>query len=277
MILADDNFATIVNAVREGRSIFNNTKQFIRYLISSNIGEVACVLFTGLFGFPEALSPVQLLWVNLVTDGLPATALGFNPPDPDIMEQPPRDVDEPIVNGWLFVRYMIIGVYVGCATVAGFIWWFLINGFTLGDLATYASCTDLSNPHCQVLNNPKTARSIALSILVVIEMLNALNALSENQSIIVTRPSSNKWLILAIVSSLILHVVMMYVPFFADIFNITPLGVHPSLVENAPQWTFLLPTDFHEWKMILLLSLPVIFIDEVIKCVARSIASSRRR
>ncbi|EPY32060.1 Ca2+-transporting ATPase [Angomonas deanei] len=166
MILADDNFATIVNAVREGRSIFNNTKQFIRYLISSNIGEVACVLFTGLFGFPEALSPVQLLWVNLVTDGLPATALGFNPPDPDIMEQPPRDVDEPIVNGWLFVRYMIIGVYVGCATVAGFIWWFLINGFTLGDLATYASCTDLSNPHCQVLNNPKTARSIALSILV---------------------------------------------------------------------------------------------------------------
>ena len=74
---------------------------------------------------PEALIPVQLLWVNLVTDSLPATALGFNPPDHSIMRLPPRDSREPLVGKWLFVRYMIVGIYVGVATVAGYAWWFL--------------------------------------------------------------------------------------------------------------------------------------------------------
>lgn len=262
MVLADDSFSTIVSAVEEGRAIFANTKQFIRYLISSNIGEVACIFLTAAIGMPEALIPVQLLWVNLVTDGLPATALGFNPPDKDIMERKPRGRGEGIVNGWMFFRYMAVGIYVGIGTISGFIWWYLYAKggpqITWEQLTHFHDCVRPNNPlytgiDCAIFHDPRPS-TVSLSILVTIEMFNALNALSENQSLLVVPPWTNLWVLGACALSLTLHFVIVYVPFFARIFHVAPLNAE-------------------EWGAVLWMSFPIIIIDESLKWVSRRYAS----
>lgn len=258
MVLQDDNFSTIVMAVEEGRSIYNNTKQFIRYLISSNIGEVVCIFGTAALGIPEALIPVQLLWVNLVTDGLPATALGFNPPDKDIMERPPRDREEGIINGWTFFRYTAVGVYVGLATVAGFIYWYCyhrVNPISFKQLASFHQCdTDrqlFDNVDCGIFKDTTVPSTISLSILVTIEMFNALNALSENQSLFVIPPWSNVWVLVAISLSFALHFAIVYIPVLSAIFHVAPLT-----------WA--------EWQIVVALSFPVVILDEFIKFISRA-------
>jgi len=259
MVLADDNFSTIVAAVEEGRAIYNNMKQFIRYLISSNIGEVVCIFLTAALGMPEALIPVQLLWVNLVTDGLPATALGFNPPDLDIMNKPPRNAKEPLISNWLFFRYMAIGGYVGAATVGAAAWWF--TWYEKGPQLNYYQLTHhmqclvqderFKGVDCEIFEHPKP-KTMALSVLVVIEIFNALNSISENQSLFVMPPWCNKWLMGAIALSMGLHFAILEIDFMSTVFQITPLNIE-------------------EWIAVLKISFPVIVIDEVLKLFARKL------
>lgn len=289
MVLADDNFSTIVSAVAEGRSIYNNMKAFIRYMISSNVGEVASIFFTAALGMPEGLIPVQLLWVNLVTDGPPATALGFNPPDDDIMRKPPRRSDDALINAWVFFRYMVIGVYVGIATVGVFALWYTHDSFlgidlsadghslvTFRQLCTWGECASWEGFHagnftagsktfsfekdpCSYFTDGKVkAATLSLSVLVAIEMFNSLNALSEDGSLLHMPPWVNPWLLLAMAVSFGLHFIILYVPFFADIFGIVPLSLN-------------------EWLLVLVVSLPVILIDEVLKFVGRQMSAREFR
>eukprot|EP01023_Acetabularia_acetabulum_P021677 TRINITY_DN2141_c0_g2_i10.p1 TRINITY_DN2141_c0_g2~~TRINITY_DN2141_c0_g2_i10.p1 ORF type:complete len:737 (-),score=164.64 TRINITY_DN2141_c0_g2_i10:1363-3513(-) len=284
MVLADDNFSTIVAAVKEGRSIYNNMKAFIRYMISSNIGEVASIFLTAALGLPEGLIPVQLLWVNLVTDGPPATALGFNPPDVDIMNKPPRKHDEQLITPWVFVRYMIIGMYVGFATVGVFAAWYMFDHFlgidishdghstvTWNQLAHWDQCHTWQNftaspytaggqlitfedPCDYFTTGKRKATTLSLSVLVAIEMFNSLNALSEDNSLVQLPPWCNPWLLVAIALSFFLHFLILYIPFLTEVFGIVPLTLN-------------------EWLLVLMFSLPVILIDEVLKFVGRNFMS----
>jgi P-type Ca2+ transporter type 2C len=285
MVLADDNFATVVAAVEEGRAIYNNMKAFIRYMISSNIGEVASIFLSAAAGLPEGLIPVQLLWVNLVTDGPPATALGFNRPDPDIMSKRPRRADDHFLTPWILFRWLTVGMYVGVATVGVFAAWYTSSSFlgidlsgdghtpvTLEQLRHWESCSaggpmwigfapkpftaggktvSFNNP-CEYFAAGKIkASTLSLSVLVAIEMFNAANALSEDNSLLKVPVWSNPWLLLAMALSFGLHFLILYVPPLAEIFSIVPLS-------------------FNEWLLVLAFALPVVFIDEVLKFIGRN-------
>ena len=287
MVLADDNFSTIVSAVAEGRAIYMNMKAFIRYMISSNMGEVASIFLTAALGMPEGMVPVQLLWVNLVTDGPPATALGFNPPDLDIMSKPPRRADDALITPWVMFRYAIIGLYVGAATVGAFAIWFTQKEFLGIDLSkdghstvtfhqlghwhdcatwkgfkagpwtdAYGAVYSFDKPcdYFDVVGKSK-ASTLSLTVLVCIEMFNALNALSEDGSLLSMPPWVNPYLLVAMSFSIGVHCFILYVPVFSKIFGVVALS-------------------YEEWQLVILLSAPVVLIDEVLKFFGRRIAAA---
>lgn len=276
MILTDDNFSSIVSAVEEGRSIYNNMQAFIRYMISSNVGEVAAIFFTAALGVPEGLNSVQLLWINLVTDGPPATALGFNPPDLDVMRKPPRNKADSLISPWSYVRYLVVGFYVGCAVIGIFVYWYVFDtaadGHTLvtvEQLMSWGQCgtwkdfkpnsfqgMDFTKDPCTYFSEGKVkASTLSLTVLVVIEMLNAFNALSEDGSLTQMPPWANPYLILAASFSVLVHMIVLYVPFASEIFGCCPL-------------------DFHDWLLVLAFTFPVILIDEVLKFIGRTMLST---
>jgi len=188
--------------------------------------------------------------------------LGFNPPDLDIMTKPPRSSEETLITPWLFFRYMAIGTYVGFATVGGAAYWFLydptgpqMNYYQLSHfLQCPAEPEKFKGISCDIFQAPEPM-TMALSILVTIEMCNAINSLSENQSLALMPPWINPILLAAMSLSFALHFMILYVDFLATVFQITPL-------------------TFVQWITVMKFSLPVILLDEVLKWVARNYADA---
>jgi Ca2+-transporting ATPase len=198
MTLTDDNFASIVAAVEEGRGVFSNVKKYLMYLLSSNIGEIGLIAGASLFGLPLPLTAVQILYVNLATDGLPALALAVDPPEADLMCRPPRDP-----------RVGILTRPVLALTVLGGLWSTLVN---LG-LFTWALRSGRTLPE---------AATMTFVSLVLIEFFKAYNYRSDRRSVLV-RPFANKWLNLAIAWELVLLGLIVYVPFLNGAFRTFPL------------------------------------------------------
>ena len=199
LILADDNFATIVAAVGEGRGIYNNIRKFIRYLLSCNVGEILTMFFASLLALPLPLIAIQILWINLVTDGLPALALGVDPSDDDIMEEEPRNPQESIFSHGLQWKILGQGLLIGLSTL--FI-------FLLG--LRYSS--DLT-----------TARTMAFTNLVTAQLFFVFSCRSEQYSIFRVNPLSNLYLILAVALSFTMHYLVLYLPFLQQLFKTTAL------------------------------------------------------
>jgi len=269
MILVDDNFSTIVNAIEEGRRIYANMQSFICFLISCNIGEIFTILLAALAGFPEPLSAMHLLWVNLVTDGPPATALGFNPPAPNLMKEKPRPSHEPIMTGWLFTRYCLTGLYVGIATVGIFVHHYIQQGVSLTQLSSWSKCGERWNPvatNCEDLfmgkgrNLPQT---LSLTTLVSMEMLKALSAVSVDSSILSVGPHKNPYLLIAVTIPMLLHILVLYseklrLPFLAESFGMSPLSLQ-------------------NWLSVLRWSAPILIVEEILKYVGRRRSSQNRK
>ena len=189
MTLTDDNFASIVAAVEEGRRIFNNIKKYLMYLLSSNIGEIGLMLGAALLGLPLPLTAVQILYVNLATDGLPALALAVDPPEDDLMLRPPRKPRTGIFTRPVVVLMMLGGLWSAMVNLAFFLW-LLNSGRSLAD-----------------------AMAMIFILLVMIEFFKAYNFRSDRVSAL-HRPFANRWLNAAILAELLILVLIIYLPSF---------------------------------------------------------------
>lgn len=206
MILMDDNFSTIVSAVEEGRVIYNNIRKFIRYLLSCNLGEVLTMFLASMFSLPIPLSPIQILFVNLATDGLPAIALGVDPPDSDIMGEKPRKKDEDIFARGLVEKIVIRGALIGICTLLTFIAG-MYYGFSI-----------------------KTCRTMTLSTLVLSQLIHVFECRSERHSIFEIKLFTNPYLVGAVSVSIVMLLSIIYIPFLSTVFQTTMLNIGQWLI-----------------------------------------------
>jgi Ca2+-transporting ATPase len=205
MTLTDDNFASIVAAVEEGRAIFSNIKKYLMYLLSSNIGEIGLMAGASLMGLPLPLSAVQILYVNLATDGLPALALAVDPPEKDLMQRPPRDPRAGIFSRAVIALMVTGGVWSTIVNLSLFIW-AMRSG-----------------------RSAEEAMTMTFVSLVLIQFFKAYNFRSDRHSVL-NRPFANKWLNLAIIWELILLGLIIYLPFLHDMFDTFSLTLNDWLI-----------------------------------------------
>ena len=224
MVLSDDNFASIVAAVEEGRAIFANIRKFLRYLLSSNIGEVMTMFFGVLLARQIGLEirdgtvvlpllATQILWINLVTDGLPALALGVDPADEGLMERPPRPVGERVITPAMWRGIIFVGVIMAAGTL------FVLDASLPGGFVDGTG--DL-----------RYAQTMAFTTLMLFQIFNVFNARSDDQSVFV-HLFTNRWLWAAAAVSVVLQFVVVYVPFLQNAFGTAPLSARDWLFSVA--------------------------------------------
>ncbi|WP_079910341.1 calcium-translocating P-type ATPase, SERCA-type [Paenibacillus sp. 32352] len=204
LVLSDDNFATIVAAIEEGRGIYENIRKFIRYLLASNVGEIMTMFLAMMAGLPLPLIPIQILWVNLVTDGLPAMALGVDQAEKDLMQQKPRPARENIFARRLGWKIISRGILIGVCTLAAFMIMLHQGGKNEADVLV-------------------KAQTVAFATLVMAQLIHVFDCRS-SRSIFHRNPLQNGYLVLAVVSSLILMLAVLYVEQLQPIFKTVPLG-----------------------------------------------------
>ena len=213
MVLTDDNYASIVAAVEQGRVIYSNIRKFVFYLLSCNLAEIVVIFTATLAGLPSPLAPIQLLWLNLITDGAPALALGVEKGDPDTMDQPPRPTAEPVIN-----RPMRLGIIVQTIAIAAV----TLVAYGIG-LQLYP-------------DDIRFAQTLAFVTLSASELLRAFSARSERYSLFRIGVFSNRYMVYAVASSLTMLLAVVYIPLLQAAFKTVPL--------TAEQWAQILPLLF---------------------------------
>lgn len=210
MVLIDDNFASIVSAVEEGRGIYDNIHKVLQFLLSCNAGEILLMFTAGILGWPAPLLPIQLLWINLVTDGLPALALSLEPPEPDVMRRKPRRRDESILTARLGFAILWQGLLVGSVGLAAFAYSYLQHG-----------------------HDVERARAMTFCVVVYAELLRALAARSQTLTLARLGIFTNPHLLLAIAVSGMLQLSVAVFPFTQRVFNVPAHSITEWLVIAA--------------------------------------------
>jgi Ca2+-transporting ATPase len=195
MVLLDDNFATIVNAVEEGRVIYSNIRKSIQYLLSCNIGEIVAIFSAILLGLGSPLTPIQILWLNLVTDGPPALALGLEPSEKDVMKKPPRNPREGVFAGGVSKDILIHGAVIGALSLASY-WIALAWGRTLEEAHTMTFLT-----------------------MAFAQLVHSFNVRSLEHSLFKIGIGTNRSLVLAFMFSVAMQLAVIFIPFLRDVFE----------------------------------------------------------